>query len=84
MSDDRSQNKQNPRVYSGSINVVLRASAFGAGAGNAALTAKWSDVGFAGAWPQAHLHASFSMNGSVSLGFAGSIDNSNALFGAGT
>jgi hypothetical protein len=75
-----------PALTPAQLNLVLRAStgAFGAGAGNATLTAKWSDVGFAGVWPQTHLHASFSTNGAVSLTFAGYIDNSNTLFGSGT
>ena len=74
-----------PALPSTQINLVLRAStgALGAGAGNPTLTAKWSDVGFAGTWPQTHLTASFSMVGAVSATFAGYVDNSNALFGAG-
>jgi hypothetical protein len=77
-----------PALPQAQINLVLRAStgAFGAGASNPTLIAKWSDVGFGGtaSWPATHLYANFSTQGSVNLSFAGFVDNGNSLFGAGT
>jgi large repetitive protein len=74
-----------PALLPSQINLELGVTtgAFGAGAGNAVLTAKWSDVGFGGTGT-ATLTASQSISGSVTVSYTGHVDNTNAFFGTGT